>query len=186
MRDVLLSGDGTAERTRAVQISALRLPEGSVYHGPHRVGCPSAPESYRGDAHRRAPKPTATELTIRRQAAEIRVLGVGKNCRLRKNRTDRQNEVWAGKPVNMASKLCNLCPAGSIFVSDRYFELLSDEKVLKTCGCGSEGKKVDLWTKHEVSEDSRFDFSAYYRLESKWCESHGAEYCEAIVALDPG
>lgn len=105
----------------------------------------------------------------------------------RKNRTDRQNEVWAGKPVNMASKLCNLCPAGSIFVSDRYFELLSDEKVLKTCGCDGSGNTADqvaLWTRHEVAEDTPFDIAAYYELKSKWCDVHGAEYCEAIVALD--
>lgn len=107
----------------------------------------------------------------------------------RKNRTDRQNEVWAGKPVNMASKLCNLCPAGSIYVSDRYFELLSDEKVLNTCGCDGSGNTADqvaLWTRHEVAEDSPFDFDAYHELKSKWCEVHGAEYCEAIVALDSG
>lgn len=102
----------------------------------------------------------------------------------RNNRSDRQNEVWAGKPVNMASKLCNQCPAGSILVSDRYFELLSDERALKTCGCGSSGEKVDLWTRYEVVEDSPYDFSFYYELKSKWCEIHGEEYCNAIVALD--
>lgn len=105
----------------------------------------------------------------------------------RNDRSDRQNEVWAGKPVNMASKLCNQCPAGSILVSDRYFELLRDEKVLISCGCDGSGEsadEVDLWTRHEVAEDSPFDFSSYYELKSKWCKVHGEEYCNAIVALD--
>ena len=34
-------------------------------------------------------------------------------------RTDRQNEVWAGKPVNMASKSASLAGAGELLISDR-------------------------------------------------------------------
>lgn len=105
----------------------------------------------------------------------------------RNNRSDRQNEAWAGKPVNMANKLRNICGAGSILVCDRYFGRLTDERVLISCGCdgsGGHNEKVDLWTRHEIGDDFPFDFPFYHEPKSKWCEIHGEEYGDAIVALD--
>lgn len=37
-------------------------------------------------------------------------------------RTDKQNEVWAGKPVNMAAKLVSLSRKGELLASDRFFQ----------------------------------------------------------------
>jgi len=99
-------------------------------------------------------------------------------------RTDRQNEVWAGKPVNMAAKLSSLSGSGELLVSDRYFNNFSSELVLKSCGCGSDGEKVDLWKEIDLSEEDRFDFDKAYLLKSKWCRIHGKEYCEKIIKLD--
>lgn len=52
-----------------------------------------------------------------------------KNCIVRKvgfkkydDRTDRQNEVWAGKPVNMAAKLASKSNHSELLVSYRYFK----------------------------------------------------------------
>ena len=100
-----------------------------------------------------------------------------------RGRTDRQNEVWAGKPVNMAAKLAAKTIHNELLVSDRYFKTLKDEHVLMSCGC-PEGKRTALWSKTDLSQDARFDFDSAYALKSNWCKTHGQEYCDTIVALD--
>jgi class 3 adenylate cyclase len=99
------------------------------------------------------------------------------------DRTDRQNEVWAGKPVNMSSKLAAMAGAGELLVSDRYYNRINHERVRKSCGCPDNEKK-ELWTLVSVKDDLKFDFDTAYCLESRWCETHGEEYCHAIMALD--
>ena len=99
------------------------------------------------------------------------------------DRTDRQNEVWAGKPVNMSSKLAAMADAGELLVSDRYYQRLKNERVRKLCGC-PDHQKVNVWTPVNVKHDPKFDFHTAYSLKSCWCETHGEEYCNAIMALD--
>lgn len=99
------------------------------------------------------------------------------------DRTDRQNEVWAGKPVNMSSKLASMAGAGELLVSDRYYKRISHERARKSCGCPN-NQRVDLWTPVDVKDDPKFDFETAYCLKSRWCEKHGEEYCNAIMALD--
>ena len=118
-------------------------------------------------------------LGIDQETVPVRRIGLKR----RGDRTDRQNEVWAGKPVNMSAKLASLTKAGELLVSDRYFRGLKHELVRKSCGCPS-NKKVDLWTPVDVTEDPKFDFKKAYCLKTRWCETHGGEYCDAIMALD--
>ncbi len=104
-------------------------------------------------------------------------------------RSDRQNEVWAGKPVNMASKLAAMGNVDQLIVSERYHARLKDERTLMTCGCGPGGAlpgpgKKPLWREEDVREDLNFDFNKAYVLGSTWCRNHGQEYFEAILALD--
>ncbi len=98
-------------------------------------------------------------------------------------RTDRQNEVWAGKPVNMAAKLASLTSDGEMLVSGRYFQKIPHEKTRQSCGCPN-GVKVTLWSERALTNDSRFDFEKAFSLTSNWCGTHGAQYCEDILALD--
>jgi len=99
------------------------------------------------------------------------------------SRTDRQNEVWAGKPVNMAAKLASLSTANKLWVSERFFLNLKDEKARYSCGCPN-GEKAELWKKEDVSNDSRFDFDTAYSLKSNWCEKHGKSFCSTLRELD--
>jgi class 3 adenylate cyclase len=99
------------------------------------------------------------------------------------DRSDRQNEVWAGKPINMASKLAAMGAANELLVSDRFYELITDDLVRKSCGCPT-GEKNDLWTEKSLTGDEKFDFDKTYSLTSNWCATHGKEYCENILALD--
>ena len=99
------------------------------------------------------------------------------------DRTDRQNEVWAGKTVNMAAKLASLADS-TLLVSDRYYENLTDRKATHSCGCGGNGTPQPLWSPVDVTDNGLFDFNTAYNLGSVWCATHGKEYCEALLRLD--
>lgn len=100
-------------------------------------------------------------------------------------RTDRQNEVWAGKPVNMAAKLASRSTENKVWVSDRFYKKLKGDRALYSCGCGSEaGAKTLLWTPEDVKADDRFDFDTAYVLKSNWCNTHGKEYLRDVVKCD--
>lgn len=118
-------------------------------------------------------------LAIDQKTLLVRRIGVKRYG----DRTDRQNEVWAGRAVNMASKLASLTKHNEMLVSERYFKNLKDDLVLKSCGC-PDGEKVDLWREHDLSNNDLFDFDKAYFLESNWCKEHGAEFCERIIELD--
>lgn len=112
-------------------------------------------------------------------------------------RGTKQNEVWAGKPVNMASKLSSLAGPNHVVVSDRVFRHYDEASRLRrrallwSCGCNGEtrgrgldvpaGRTFKLWEQEAVPEDLGLDFEHLHRLESKWCQVHGSEFCEAIV-----
>ena len=112
-------------------------------------------------------------------------------------RGTKQNEVWAGKPVNMASKLSSLAGPNHVVVSDRVFRQyegaseLRQRALLWSCGCNgvthgpgldaSAGQTPYLWEEQIVSQDLGLDFQNFHRLKSKWCETHGPEFCETIV-----
>lgn len=112
-------------------------------------------------------------------------------------RGTKQNEVWAGKPVNMASKLSSQADSNQLMVSERVFakyEKFSELRrraLLWSCGCnnGSEGSGLDapiastsyLWAPESVPNDIGLDFEMLHKLESSWCKIHGPDFCEAIV-----
>lgn len=99
----------------------------------------------------------------------------------------RQNEVWAGKPINMAAKLASRSRGGEIWVSKRFHACLWGENALMTCGCsGGEytGERSALWGEVSVKEDDRFDFEAACVLKSDWCERHGKAFCRSIIKYD--
>lgn len=102
-------------------------------------------------------------------------------------RTDRQNEVWAGKPVNMAAKLASRSTNNEIWVSDRFYKELTGEKARMSCGCSSsDGWPSMLWHEKDLSEDQRFDFDKAMVLRSNWCAKHGKQFLREIVRYDDG
>lgn len=104
-------------------------------------------------------------------------------------RYSRKNEVWAGKPINMASKLAALSTDLELLVSERFYQNLSkDPLVQQSCGCtegiGSTGESQSVWEEREKPQDSPFDFEKMYSIKTHWCVTHGKEWCEKIMALD--
>ena len=112
-------------------------------------------------------------------------------------RGTKQNEVWAGKPVNMSAKLSSLAGSNQVVASGRVFRQYEEASELRqrallwTCGCDgdTEGPGLDapvgrtsyLWEEETVPEDLGLDFQTFHILESKWCMIHGPEFCETIV-----
>ena len=112
-------------------------------------------------------------------------------------RGTRQNEVWAGRPVNVAAKLTSVAADNQVVVSDRVFKAFSEASQLRqrvllwTCGCqggvpggGLElpaGVTTQLWAAVPAPGNLGLDFMNAYRLESQWCGIHGAEFCEALI-----
>ena len=110
---------------------------------------------------------------------------------------DQQNEVWAGKPVNMSAKLSSVACSNQVVVSERVFaryqeaSYIRQRALLWTCGCSedAQGDGLDapigatecLWTEEPAPAEMGLDFDQLYRLKLKWCCMHGAEFCETIV-----
>lgn len=105
-------------------------------------------------------------------------------------RDRRKNEVWAGKPINMAAKLAAQSQDGELLVSDRYYDHLSKKGYIqKTCGCvgGGEttgGQVVNIWEERDMSQEKSFDFDKAYSMKNCWCLTHGKEWAEKILAFD--
>ena len=112
-------------------------------------------------------------------------------------RGTKQNEVWAGKPLNMSAKLSSVAGPNQLAVSDRVYAgydhagQLRRRALIWSCGCdgGTQGAGLDipsgetpkLWDQLPAPEDLGLDFENFYRLKSQWCAVHGSEFCEAIV-----
>ena len=128
-------------------------------------------------------------IGIDRGALLVRRLGL---------RGAKQNEVWAGKPVNMAAKLSSCAGNNQVAVSDRVFARYQKSRksrrqaLLMSCGCRGRtlGKGLDapanqnhlLWTEQAPPKHLGLDFAIAHKRGKGWCEKHGAEYCEAILS----
>jgi len=105
------------------------------------------------------------------------------------NTDTRNNEVWAGKPINMASKLASKSGDNQLWISNRLYEKFANkELVSQSCGCSNgqvTGQKTNLWTEKDLTEDTNLDFNTAYVLESYWCPIHGKDWCDKILQLNP-
>ena len=112
-------------------------------------------------------------------------------------RGTKQNEVWAGKPVNVAAKLSSVAGPNQVAVSDRMFAgykgaaRIRQQALLWSCGCEGRNRGVGLgtgpgqtsklWAKQAAPRDLGLDFRSIYTRKSGWCRQHGAEFCEAVL-----
>lgn len=120
-----------------------------------------------------------SHIGIDQKTVLVRKIGLKRKS----GRTDRQNEVWAGKPVNMASKLSSIGKPNQLIVSDRYYNNLIDHKARNSCGCPN-GNSLPLWSEIDVSQNSMFDFDKAYCLESNWCATHGEQWFNDLLDKD--
>lgn len=100
----------------------------------------------------------------------------------------KQNEVWAGKPVNMASKLASRGGDNSFIISERVFDKIKADNcdpLLDTCECSEDGRRHFAWKREDLNGDEIFDFSRIYHLIPKhWCKIHGESYMPNVLTHD--
>lgn len=123
-------------------------------------------------------------IGIDQKTVLVKSVGIRDN----EGRDRRKNEVWAGKPINMASKLASIAGDKELVVSDRYYNNIKDcVYLVESCGCREDGTldltygKKPLWVEREIIEKSKFDFAHTWVLEALWCKNHGDEYCNLIT-----
>lgn len=105
-------------------------------------------------------------------------------------RGEMKNRVWAGEPVPIASKLCDLAERNELLVSQRLYEAFKLEEIYLSCGCKydesgnrTNGDKRKLWEEIVLEDDLKelFGFETRWKLTSTWCDIHGSEFCRIIM-----
>jgi class 3 adenylate cyclase len=101
-------------------------------------------------------------------------------------RGDHNEPVWAGKPVNYASKCASEVGAGRILVTSAFFKpFLDNQYVRYSCGCVDGEPKQDvgpLWIKKTV--DTLGSDSEVREVRSSWCANCGKDFARAILRGD--
>jgi class 3 adenylate cyclase len=98
-------------------------------------------------------------------------------------RTDHQEPVWAGRAVNYAAKAAQLADRHEMIVSGSIWDWASENDYLAvSCPCGN-GPSAGIWQDVTIDRIPESDGDREGKLlTSFWCSTHGAEYCDAILA----
>jgi len=99
-------------------------------------------------------------------------------------RGDHNEPVWAGKPVNYATKCAHSADAREVIVTSRFFRDFRDNEFVRfSCGCveGEPGKEVvPLWRPTTIDTLGEDDANVR-ELRSAWCKNCGTKFCRAIL-----
>lgn len=113
-------------------------------------------------------------------------LGVGLSTLLVKRvgrpRSPHYGLVWPGKAVNHATKAAQDADAHELIVTGSVWDEIENIDYL-TFSCTCSEPSDSIWTDHEISRlrDDEPDRTGR-KLTSMWCDVHGEEYCNAILA----
>lgn len=100
-------------------------------------------------------------------------------------RTEHQEPVWAGKAVNYAAKCAQQAEAHEMIVTGSIWDFVKGNDYLAvSCPCGG-GPSEGIWGDAAIDKIHEGDGERSGRkLVSCWCDTHGPEYCEAVLAGD--
>lgn len=88
--------------------------------------------------------------------------------------------VWAGRPVNWASKCAGKAGAHELITTDTVFRHFEDNDfVTHSCGCPN-GTPSELWSE-TIVEKLPEEAARCRVLRTSWCKDHGDEFCRAIL-----
>jgi class 3 adenylate cyclase len=95
---------------------------------------------------------------------------------------NQQEPVWAGKAVNYAAKAAQgvdrhaMAVTGSVWDQAEKYDYLT-----YSCPCG-DGPSPTIWEDHKIERLPDGDLESEGRvLSSAWCDTHGEEFCAAIL-----
>ncbi|UJH71808.1 hypothetical protein [Ornithinimicrobium sp. INDO-MA30-4] len=93
-----------------------------------------------------------------------------------------QEAVWAGRPVNYATKCAQAADRHQIVIAGSVWDRIrSNDYLAYSCGCGDDPPSAGLWADKTI--DRLTDDEQYGRMtEAGWCENCGTEFCEAIMS----
>ncbi len=87
--------------------------------------------------------------------------------------------VWAGKPVNWATKCAQTADKHQLIVTSGVWnKLKTNDYIAYSCDCG-DGPKP-LWNSIQVERLPEDQVECQVLL-SGWCKEHGSEFCQAIL-----
>jgi class 3 adenylate cyclase len=104
-----------------------------------------------------------------------------------KSRTHEWKEpVWAGRPVNWAFKCAQLADANELVCTKSVYGMFEDnDYVTHSCGCRAGGEPTvpsnAIWNDFDMQGKLPADKAPTKVLVSAWCDTHGDEFCEAIL-----
>ncbi|AND15828.1 hypothetical protein [Rathayibacter tritici] len=94
-----------------------------------------------------------------------------------------QEPVWAGTPVNFATKAAQQADRHELIVAGSVWDRVENNDYLAlSCPCG-DGPRASLWSDTTIEKIPETNNERYgRRLGSTWCTVHGEEYVNAIIA----
>lgn len=92
--------------------------------------------------------------------------------------------VWAGKPVNWASKCAQQADIHELVVTEKVWNKVKDNDYVRfSCGCDGSGTPSSvstLWTGKTVPALLGHGIDCWV-LRQRWCALHGDQFCQAIL-----
>jgi class 3 adenylate cyclase len=99
-------------------------------------------------------------------------------------RGNHNEPVWAGKPVNYATKCAQAADRHELIVTDRFFAKIKDNAYARyTCGCAGgvpDQGVVPLWAETQVETLGSHSSCKVFTAASSWCANHGDQFSAAI------
>lgn len=97
-------------------------------------------------------------------------------------RSDYQEPIWAGKAVNYATKAAQQADRHQMIVTGGVWDRVENNDYLAvSCGCGN-GPSDSIWKDAKLERLPEDDADSDGRLlTSMWCETHGTEFCAAVL-----
>lgn len=92
-----------------------------------------------------------------------------------------QEPVWAGKPVNFATKAAQCADRHQIIVTGSVWDRIASNDYL-TFSCTCSDPSDSIWEDFTIERLAEDEPERHGRLLiSGWCAAHGEEYCNAIL-----
>jgi hypothetical protein len=91
--------------------------------------------------------------------------------------------VWAGRPVNWAFKCAQRAEAHQLICTKSVYGKFDDnDYVTHSCGCPFGQPSNSIWRNVDMQGKLPADKAPTKVLLTNWCDVHGDEFCEAILA----